>query len=202
MNEERLNEIIQWGKKTSDTDAHIEFSEEIFHELDEDSSEVVKNALTGSTLMKLPQKEIKFFEWLKEKEPTVWKDLWEEDDIAEKYVVSIDFLPLLIYANKRDYPICDLEKAENFYFTEMHMTDEESKVIIEVAYKRLKDKKDLSVPQLLALEIKTKPTDIWHFAYKYNLKVGDAKRAVRELVEDDALVHLKDAEYLAPFVDF
>lgn len=201
MDESRINEIIEWGREISGKNDYIEFPEEIFHELDEDSSVIIKEALSGSTLMKLPQKEINFFEWLKDKEPAVWKDLWE-DELAEEYVVSIDFLPLLIYGNRRDFPICDLEKVENFYFTEMHMTDEESKVILESATKRLKEKKDLSLTELLALEISADPTDIWHFAYKYKVEVREAKKAVRALVEDDALVHLKDAEYLAPFVDF
>ena len=58
------------------------------------------------------------------------------------------------------------------------------------------------MPQLLALQISAEPIDIWHFAYKNKFEIETAKKAAESLVEDNALVHFKEAEYLAQFVDF
>lgn len=202
MNKENLDKIIEWCDEEQQKNDFVVFPEEVFQGATKDDAEYIRMYLKDNTLIKLPEKEIEFFEWLKVNDARVWEDLWGNDDLNKPYVVSIEFLPILIYKEKKGFPICDLENAENYYFTESHMQDEESKVIIETSYEKLKKKDKLSDTQLLALSIKSEPTDIWHFAYKYKMDVDYAKSLVQNLVDDNALVHLKESEYIAPFIEF
>lgn len=202
MNTENLDKIIDWCEAKMQNNDFVTLPEEVFQNLEKQDSEYISELLKDRVLIKLPEKEIRFFEWLKENDHHVWNDLWADDELHKPYVVGINLLPVLIYREKRGYPICDLESTSNYYFTETHMQDEESKVIIDTAYEKLKNKEDLNNVQLLALEIKSQPTDIWHFAYKYDLEIDYAKSLVHALVEDNALVHLKDSEYISPFIDF
>jgi hypothetical protein len=201
MNITNLDKIIDWCEEEIKVKDYVTFPEELFENMSKKDAEYLSDYLQDRVLIKLPEKEIAFFEWLKDNDNSIWKDLWE-GDINRPYVVGINFLPLLIYSEKRGYPICDLEKTGNYFFTESHMQDEESIVLTETAYEKLKKKEKLSNSQLLLLEIKSQPTDIWHFAYKYKLDVEYAKSLVHELAEDNALVHLKETEYIAPFIDF
>jgi hypothetical protein len=115
--------------------------------------------------------------------------------------VGMSFLPVLI--NKmRGYPICDLLDNDNYYFTSAHIVDKESEILLESARTRFMNNEDLTTAQLLILQISVSPTDIWHFAYNFNIDINEAKKAVEDLVQDNALVHLKEVEYLAPFIDF
>ncbi len=202
MKRENLDKIIDWCEEEMQSSKYVTLPEEIFENLSRDESFYISDMLKDRVLIHLPKREIEFFEWLKENDNHVWSDLWAQDALHKPYVVGINLLPVLIYSEKRGYPICDLETTSNYYFTETHMQDEESLVIIENAYEKLKNKEELSNLQLLALEIKAQPTDIWHFAYKYKLDIQYAKSLVHDLVEDNALVHLKDSEYIAPFIDF
>jgi hypothetical protein len=117
-------------------------------------------------------------------------------------MVSINLLPIVLNLDGRGLPICDLQTTANYYFCIKNMVDEESKIIIEAAQDLFKNKKPLTVPQLLALEISLDPIDIWHFAYKHEIDLNVAKAAVTQLVDDGALVHLKEYEYLIPFIHF
>ncbi len=194
-------ELKQWCLEKADNEKYIEFPEEIFQQIDKKQAEDISYVLAASTMMKLPRKEIEFFEWLREADPGIWDDLWNTEG-EEPYVVGISFLPKLVKDNGRGFPICDLLENDNYFFTSSHMVDEESKLMVESAKEKFRDNKLLTAAQLLALEISVEPIDIWHFAYKHNLKISTAKQAVKELVDDKVLVHLTDAEHLANFVDF
>ncbi len=196
-------QILDWCRKQSDENGFIEFGEEIFGSLSHHQAELIKNKLSHNTLMRLPADEIKFFDWLKEADYKVWHDLWNGDDLEHPpYIISLAFLPEIIDSSGGGFPICDLLTADNYYFTIGHMVDKESKILIDSVRERFANKDKLTVAQLLVLEISLGPVDIWHFAYKYNLKVEKAKSAAHELVEDDVLVHLKEAEHLAGFIEF
>ena len=195
-----LEQVKEWCE-AQDKSKTIEIPEYLYDELNKEQAAYIAKYFNYNALIKLPEYEIEFYDWLKKEDPEVWHDLWNDKD-AEPYVVAVSFLPLLIKEVKRGFPICDLIECTNFFFTEAHMTDEESKVYIETSKTRFIEKQGLTVPQLLALEISMDPIDIWHFAYKHRLELDDAKKAVQSLVDDNALVHFKDAEYLAQFVDF
>lgn len=194
-------EIIDAWCKSQENEKIIEVPAEYFKEFNEMQAKYVADYFNNSAFIRLPKYEIEFFEWLKKEELSVWNDLWESE-MNEPYVVSISFLPILIHEVKRGFPICDLLNCTNYYFTMDHMSDEESKVYIETSRARYLDGKSLTLPQLLALQISAEPIDIWHFAYKNRVSIEEAKNAADALVEDNALVHFKDAEYLAQFVDF
>lgn len=195
-------ELIDWCIQEAENNEYITFPAEIFDNLTENQAKMVSEHFGPTTMMKLPEYEIKFFEWLRDIEPKVWEDLWRNDPHHGPYIVAMIFLPLLVSDRSRGYPICDLMENDNYYFTKNHMVDEESKVMIETARKRFEARKPLTLTQLLALEISLDPIDIWHFAYKHNIDLYMARKTVHELVQDNALIHLTDAEHLAPFIEF
>lgn len=194
--------IIKQIESTKADKGYVVLEESFFANATADEARDIASSYESDTLVKLPQREIQFFEWLKSSDPAVWDDLWANDDLHKPYLVGMSFLPLLVYSTKRGYPICDLLECDNYYFTEHHMQDEESKVMVDTAREMFHDEQVLSIDQLLALEISLGAIDIWHFAYKYKISVEAAKSAVARLVKDDVLVHLTDQEYLAPFIDF
>lgn len=189
-------QLKEWCLQQMDTEEIIKVPEEIFASITHEQAEQVAITLSGKKMVYLPQKEIVFFEWLKEKDPAVWEDLWG-DDLYPPYVVSASLLPYLIEEDSNGFPICDLEKNTNYFFSLKFMQDEEAQVIIEAARNRLLAKMPLELSHRLALEVSLAPIDIWHFAYKYDIEIEDAKKAVDELVDDYALVHLKDAEHIS-----
>lgn len=190
------SEIKSWCNEKQNAPQVIEIPEMMFEELDSRQAEMVISELGGKKMIKLPEREIIFFEHLKQEEPAVWRDLWE-DELFEPYLVSINMLPYLIAENENGFPICDLENNPNYFFALEFMQDEESRIVLDAAKNRLLDKQEVSLPHKLALEISQAPIDIWHFAYKYGVSVDKAKQAVQELVDDFALVHLKDADHIA-----
>ena len=198
------NELIVRTEDCIDDSNILELDDSLIQYFDKElASEVVNKFSHKVILMVLPESEVLFFEWLKKNDREVWNDLWETDDISErKYLVSLSFLPLLISEKQRGFPICDLKETDNYYFSMKHMVDAESSALIEASKKRFQNKEKMEIHHLLALEISVGAIDIWHFAYKYALNIEDAKKAVKMLVDDNALVHLTDAEHLAPLIDF
>src|SRR5690606_31493663 len=100
------------------------------------------------------------------------------------------------------FPICDLTEQENYYFIETHMVGDEGKTMMETSQKLFMDQKGLSLAQLLALEISIAPIDIWHFAYKHGLDIDVCKKEVKQMADEGILVHLTEAEHIAPFINF
>lgn len=192
-------EIIEFFTKLVTDDGVLDIPEEVFLKMEKDYGELLKKEFTAARMFKLPQFEIDFFKWVKEHDRLVWNDLWNEDH--ESYAVSLEFLPHLLEKDGRGFPICDLQTVDNYYFMPQLLVDRESDVMVEAAKVRFMEKKGLTPNQLLALEIHFGGIDIWHFAYKHKIELTDAKAAVASLVEDQVLVHLTDAEHLAPILE-
>lgn len=195
------DEIIEYCRASIEKLDYIVFEPEVFETLDDEQAKYIISMFSSDTLMRLPDSEIKFYDWLKEVEPAIWQDLWK-DEVRPPYLVGTYFLRMLIRKDGRGFPICDLLENDNYYFSMAHMPDDEAKLIIETAKVRFQNKDGLTAAHLLALEISMDPIDIWHFCYKHNVDLKVAKKAVAELVEDRALVHLTEAEHLAVFIDF
>lgn len=192
-------EIINFCKNQLERNDYIVFPEDVFNGLSEENTKTIIKIFGKSEVMKLPEKEIDFFEWLKINDRDIWNDLWDAEE--DPYVVSVNFLPLLM--NKtRGFPICDLLNNDNYYFTSSHMVDQESKDMIESVQKMYMDKKKLTIEQTLVLEISIAPIDIWRFAYRYNIPIERAKNVVSNLVDEKILVHLKESEHIANFIEF
>ena len=192
-------EILDFFAKLVNEEGVLDIPDEVFLKMEKEYGELLKSDFTHSRMFKLPQFEIDFFKWLKENDELVWNDLWKDEE--EKYVVSLEFLPLLLEKDGRGFPICDLQTVDNYYFMPQLLVDAESDVMVEAAKVRFIEKSGLTPSQLLALEIHYGGIDIWHFAYKHRIDLAEAKAAVASLVEDQVLVHLTDSEHLAPILE-
>ncbi len=181
------------------SDGLLDIPEELYNTLSKEQAIEIAEYFKNDILISLPQKEIDFFEWLKINDEKIWNDLWI-DEINEPYLVSIIFLPLLIYSEFKGFLICDLINNDNYYFSPKLMVDEESKIMVESSKERYLNKDSLTVAQLLALTISYSETDIWHFAFKYNFEIERVKKSVAQLVEDNVIIHLTEAAHLTPFV--
>lgn len=195
------NELIDWCKSQVITNHVIDIPDNMFALINEDQAKLILNFFTTNTLFKLPQSEINFFEWLRENEESVWDDLWK-DEVNPPYFVSLIFLPIIVKGGYRGFPICDLLNNENHYFVPAHLAERDSEIFLESSKTRFLNKETLTVPQLLTIEISMNPIDIWHFAYKHKIEIAEAKKAVASLANDELLVHLKEAEHIANFIDF
>ncbi|MBI5325429.1 MAG: hypothetical protein HZB41_09195 [Ignavibacteriae bacterium] len=193
-------ELINWCKEETKEKKYIKFPEELFLSLTLHQAKLIAQRFGSHTLIMLPEKEIAFFNWLKEQAPEVWDDLWSENAIDEPYTVAVGFLPMLI-EKKRGFPICDLLNCDNYYFAKMHIITPESEMMLDSVKERFMAHQPLTIGQLLLLEISVAPIDIWRFAFNHNLKLEDVKKAVEGLVEDKVLIHLSKAEQLAAFVE-
>lgn len=172
-------------------------------ELTEDEIDHIINSELSPSLFKLPKFEIDFFEWLKEIDETIWNDLWKKDDLSQQpYVVSMFFFDKILKSVDRGFPICDLLENDNYFFVPSHVSQDQSKVYIEIAKRKLKESSRMTLKELLLLEISTEAIDIWHFAYKYKLDLDKIKSTVTELREEGSLVHLRKSEDLASYIEF
>jgi hypothetical protein len=214
-------QILKNARDSIKSKKYIHLTEAEYSQLDDKLMNLLLAEFAGKYMIRLPEAEIDFFEWVKTNDYAVWNDIWndlyieENDEVAAEtnshseyvaadvpYLVSIDLLPLLLNKDGRGFPICDLQTTDNYFFTMDNMVDEESKLLIEAVRELFWKNEQMTVGQMLALEISLEPIDIWHFAYKYKLDINTAKSAVKTLVDDNVLVHLCEAEYVAPFIHF
>ncbi|MDD3124289.1 MAG: hypothetical protein PHV24_00450 [Candidatus Kapabacteria bacterium] len=194
MNEEEIIAIL---------DQHIDgntliIPEDIFRQIDQEKAFFIREHYRGKLFVRLPEREIKFFEWLKENDRKVWDDLWGDAD-ADLYYVSIEFL-LQLVPEGRGFPICDLVTTDNYYFATIHINGREAELLVDTIKQRFLKKEKLTVAQLLLMEISIEAIDLWHFCHKYRIAIDDAKRAVEQLVADKSIVHFTKAEHLANFI--
>lgn len=195
-----LQEILDWIQREKAGNQPISIPTEIFEQIDEEVANIIADKFASGTLIYLPKHEIEFFEWLKKNDRDIWEDLWGGVE-ETPYIVSIAFLPLMI-RKFGGYPICDLLNNDNYYFTEEMIVQKTSHLLLETLREKFHRREPLTVAQALLLEISANPVDIWHFAYYHKLSIDEVKQAVRELVEDNLLVHFRKAEELAEFVQF
>lgn len=193
------NELLEWCRLYLVEHPILQIPEDVFTSMTPEQASEITSTFGARTLLRLPKREQKFFEWVKEQDPEVWNDLWEGVD-EEPYVVSLAFLKKMLDAT-RGFPICDLQTTDNYYFVPQLMEMQESKDFVEAVKNRFTSKQPLTVEQLLALEASLSAIDIWHFAYHHQLELGRAKQAVERLVEDNIILHLRRAEDLVNVVE-
>lgn len=197
-----INTYIGLAKIEISKNNFITFPEELFVNSTVEEAQKIVSGINTNALMMLPEKEIEFFEWLKQVDFPVWKDLWEDEEFAP-YLVSVSFLPFLVYkSNSNGFPICDLKTEDNFYFSISMMVADHSQTVLEAAKERFTQNLKLDLHQLLALEIAFNSIDIWHFAYKYNISLEHAKQALDILIQDKAIIHPTKAEDVAGHLQF
>lgn len=195
--------IASLNSQVSDSESRgvITFDEEILSALTPDDAKLIISQIGSTHLLKLPQKEIAFFEWLKEIHPLVWKDLWGSDDSEHEYTVGMDLLPLMLDP-VRGFPICDLITQENFFFVPDHLIGEEISFYLEAVKERYLKQETVTVAQLLVLEISMAPIDAWRFSYHHRIEFDRVMKAIQDLKEEGMLLHLGKAEDLADFISF
>ena len=176
---------------------YVTFSDEEIGNLRLDHIQKIIEHFHGHALMKLPESEINFFEWLKEKDRSVWDDIWEGED--NRYLVSIDLLRQFV-DEKNGFPICDLENEANYYFTSRHIKTKGMEELENIIEKTKRNEK-LKVFEFFLLELQIAPTDIWHFAFRYKLSVPKVKEMIESLVYKGFLVHLPKREDLVIYID-
>jgi hypothetical protein len=192
-------QIIEFFSKLVNDQGVLIIPEDVFLKMEKDYGNLLKQDFEHAQMFRLPEFEIEFFKWVKETDPLVWNDLWKDEE--DPYVVSLEFMPRLLEQDGRGFPICDLQTIDNYYFAPQLMVDTESDVMVEAAKARFVERRGLTPSQLLALEVHYGGIDIWHFSYKHQIELQEAKDAVASLVEDQVLVHLTDAEHLAPILE-
>lgn len=197
-----IQKVIDYAKNELLNNQWVVFQENVFESLTPQQAIDVVRQLDPNSMMMLSEREIEFFEWIKQVDYAIWEDLWDDDSIPP-YVVSLSFLPLLVYqSNSNGFPICDLLKNDNYYFNISMMNADHSKEVLEAARGRFESNQKLDLHQLLALEIAFSGIDIWHFAYKYGIDVEVAKLAAEVLIKDNALNHYKKYDEIANYLDF
>lgn len=143
-------------------------------------------ALYGwTTLIPLPQRERKFFDWLRENDPAVWKDLWGESD-EESYYVSLSHLTSFL-PRQRGFPICDLVENDNYYFTSDDITADDGKIYVDSALDIIQEGGKLSMDQAFVVEVWRGPIDQWRFAWMYKLPLAEVKKMVHWLITEGVL---------------
>ena len=189
--------LIRQKEKEFEQKRYLEFSNEEMSSLTKEEALEIEKHFHGSALMRLPENERRFFQWLKETDQSVWEDLWGNDE--DPYFISIDFLHHFINEGN-GFPICDLVDVDNYWFSEKHIKPkglEKFKIIDQ----KLQDNKPLSLREVLLCEIIKSSIDIWHFCYRYKISIKKAKEEVESMHREDLLVHLTGREDLVKYLD-
>lgn len=163
----------------------------------EDADEIIAH-FNGQAMMRLPNWEVEFFEWLKREDLSVWEDLWAAE--PEPYVVSISFLPAFLETG-HGFPVCDLVTQDNYYFHKDFIVVPEGNDLVGIAMDKIAKHEHVTANEVFLLEVMQHPIDIWRFAYKYNLPLEGAKKMVKEYIEDDVILHVKGSSELGEYVE-
>lgn len=186
---------------------------DILHTLRENPSHILEltdeqiNGLSGkdiaalqaefgaSTLMRLPPREHAFMEWLKDEDPGIYDDLWNDD---EALLVSLSFLT--DFKSGGGFMICELEEHQNYFFTPKHIKKEGAEALQDI-FAKAENNKELSVEEVLMFEIVRGPVDIWHFCHRFGVSVARGKQAVHALAQHNWLVHLTKRDDLISYIE-
>ncbi|HID40294.1 MAG TPA: hypothetical protein EYP36_12385 [Calditrichaeota bacterium] len=164
---------------------------------DEQTSHLI-DYFHGYTMMRLPETEQAFFEWLKKNDVAVWDDLWgTEEDL---YMASIDLLRNFT-GRGGGFPICDLLGIPNYWFTKEHIKPKGLEALQEIIT-LAETGAELDTEQQFLLQISVQNTDLWHFCFMFGQQVADMKKAVEKMVYKGWIVHLPDREDLVKYITF
>lgn len=192
-----FQKLIDRTKKQLDQQHFVEFTRDDLNALRLDQVQGIVDEFHGKALMKIPQSEIDFFSWLKESDPDVWADLWQDEE--DIYQVSIDLLAQFIDGGL-GFPICDLVNQPNYWFNARLIKPKGMEELERIIIK-LEGGNKISIGEAFLLEASTRPVDIWHFCYQHKLPLEKLKQVVDDLVFNGFLVHLTDREDLVKYID-
>ncbi len=193
-----INSFIQKKDKQRSEQNYISFTKSELRTLSVEQTAHLIDYFHGYTMMRLPESETVFFEWLKRNDAAVWDDLWgTEEDL---YLASVDLLGNFT-GESGGFPICDLLEIPNYWFSKEHIKPKGMEALQEIRT-RVEAGQDLSVEQQFLLRISVQNTDIWHFCFIFDVKVADMKKAIEEMVYKGWIVHLPDREDLVKYIEF
>ncbi len=192
-----IDKLVEEKTKYLTKNRILRFSDEELKNLRTDEAQHFIRTMERNILMRLPEDEIAFFEWLKENDPLIWDDIWDgEEDI---YNVSLDLLSQFV-GNKNGFPICDLIEQPNYWFVVEHIKPKGMEQV-DAIFEKLEKGQALVGMELFLIEITQAPIDIWHFSYKYDLSIKAVKAMIDEMVYNGWITHLKSREDLVKYVD-
>jgi len=193
--------LSSFCKHSIDANGYIDFDTATLASMSEHDAHDVVSTYGSRTLMRLPAHEVEFQEWLRVNDPDVWNDLWSNEPDAP-YLVSLSFVRDFIGSpEKGAFLICDLQHADNYFFTPDMLLEKESTDYVSAVRDRFLAGGSMTVEQAITVEMSAGPMDIWHFAYLRGVDLDRAKRAVASLVEDRIIVHVSKADHLSSFFD-
>ena len=193
-----MDDLITQKHREFENNGFLHFSTEELKRLSEKEISALKDRFQGFALMKLPEQEISFFEWLKTADRPVWDDLWAGDET--EYMVSIDLLEHFT-SSGNGFPICDLVTEDNYWFSVRMIKPKGRELFPGIEEKLNKDAK-LDFAELLLVEVMQGSIDIWHFCHRDGISIQYAKKKIAEMQREDLLVHLEDREDLVKYIDF
>jgi hypothetical protein len=175
----------------------VTIPEEAIAELTREQADELVARYGSSTLLTLPASEQRFFRWLRENDPSVWSDLWGDD---EEYLVSIGYLPELL-PKRRGFLICDLVEQQNFFFTEQSITPEDGKIFLDAALDIVHQNGQLTMEQAFVIEAWRAPIDQWRFAFNYRVPLEQTKAMVLWLISEGILLLPPEEQDTPPAAD-
>lgn len=201
MTDVKIDNLLITTRQQLDEHGHVRYSSDEFQSMSQDHVAAIQDAYGATALMRLPDHEVAFFEWLRVNDPAVWNDLWS--DVADApYLVSLQYLSDFAGAEAGGkFLIRDLQSVPNYYFTPEMVLEKESADFLAATRARLEDRASLTLGQAFALQASLGPMDLWHFAYEHGKSVDAVKTAVAALVEDRILVHVPTTEHLTDHFD-
>jgi hypothetical protein len=186
----------------------VEIPDEIFWTIGREQAKELAETFGMSIFLRLPPSERAFFEWLRRAEPLVWEDVWAMDipDSVpgaenDRYIVGIGLLEEMI-TEARGFPICDLTTQPNFFFSIKNFNAEEIKPLVDAVMQRMENNVEMSVKEILVMEIRRAPIDVWRFAHLYNVPVEQVKAAALDLVDDGLMRRAETREEMSDFLEW
>ncbi len=162
-------------------------SDEELAGLDREQAADIAARYGATTMVELPQREQEFFAWVRDNDPGVWSDVW--DDSENPYVVSLAFLPDLL-PKGRGFPICDLVDNPNFYFTTQNIAADDGSPLLDAALAIARNNGKLEMYQAFLVEIWRAPIDQWRFAWMYEQPLARVKEMVQWMITEEILVQV------------
>ena len=183
MEEKEFTALLDRLASNTEKIRRVEFNESEIATITREQAAQIVALYGGSSLMLLPEKERRFFDWLKEQDRPVWDDLWGGDE--EPYLVSVAYL-LDLLPKRRGFLICDLTEHQNYFFT-AEQIPEDGRALVDAALEIVQNNGQLSIDKAFMVEVWRAPIDIWRFAYMYNQPVDTVRDLVHWLLQEEIL---------------
>ena len=195
ISEELLEEFRQ--RRDNDPQKLLRLTEDELKALTSEDVDAVIEFFHKQAMLALPPNDVLFFEWLKANDPVIWHELWDDSG----YTVSIAFLRSFA-ADGHGFPIGDLIDNPNYYFHKDFIVDIGKENLVKDIMEKVRNEEHLTMDNIFLLEIWIHPTDIWRFAFKYGYALNEVKDMIQRLVDQGIILHLKNREEIADFIEW